>query len=127
MEHRQKIVITEPSELKGVVDTVMREVMQRKDGGGATVLALHGELGAGKTTFTQTLARTLGVTDAVTSPTFVIMKLYELQHQSFETLIHIDAYRIEHSDEMRVLGFALSGLKTLLSYYQNILSISDFL
>jgi len=43
---------------------------------GATVLALSGELGAGKTTFTQGIARGLGVTEQVTSPTFVIQKTY---------------------------------------------------
>ncbi len=72
---------------------------------GAAVLALHGDLGAGKTTFTQTLAKSLGVTESITSPTFVIMKGYELLEQNWDTLIHIDAYRIEDIDEMRPLGF----------------------
>ncbi|OIP76637.1 MAG: tRNA (adenosine(37)-N6)-threonylcarbamoyltransferase complex ATPase subunit type 1 TsaE [Parcubacteria group bacterium CG2_30_44_11] len=72
----------------------------------AVVLALKGDLGSGKTTFTQTLARALGVTEPVTSPTFVIMKGYELEGQIFDTLIHIDAYRLETSVEMTVLGFA---------------------
>lgn len=73
---------------------------------GATVLALHGDLGAGKTTFVQTLARSLGVTETVTSPTFVIMKQYGTNSAQFTTLIHIDAYRIETDDEMRPLRFA---------------------
>jgi len=78
---------------------------------GAVVVALSGDLGAGKTTFTQALARTLGVVEDVTSPTFVIMKGYELpagekMARPFSHLIHIDAYRIEDIDEMRVLGFA---------------------
>ena len=71
----------------------------------ATVVALHGDLGAGKTTLVQAIARTLGIVETVTSPTFVVMKQYETEHADFSTLIHIDAYRIETDDEMRPLGF----------------------
>lgn len=71
----------------------------------ACVLALHGDLGAGKTTFVQTLARYLGVDDTVTSPTFVIMKSYHTTHELFTQLVHIDAYRIDDIDEMRPLRF----------------------
>ena len=71
----------------------------------ATVLALSGDLGAGKTTLVQLLARVLGVTDTVTSPTFVVMKQYETTNDAFAELVHIDAYRIEDVDEMRPLGF----------------------
>ncbi len=55
------------------------------------VLGLEGDLGAGKTTFTQFFGRALGVVDAINSPTFTIMKHYEGKHQ----LTHIDAYRLE--------------------------------
>lgn len=57
---------------------------------GMTIL-LIGDLGAGKTTFTQGLAKGLGVTSKVNSPTFVIMKEYEGRIP----LVHIDAYRLE--------------------------------
>ena len=70
-----------------------------------TVLALHGDLGAGKTTFVQTIARELGITETVTSPTFVIMKKYTLLDQSFRALIHIDAYRLKDSHELEILGW----------------------
>lgn len=56
------------------------------------VLTLSGELGAGKTTFTQGVARGLGVTRNVTSPTFTLMKNY----QGRLPLNHIDAYRLEN-------------------------------
>lgn len=72
----------------------------------ATVLALHGDLGAGKTTFVQHLANLLGVTEPVTSPTFVIMKKYETTNDRFQNLVHIDAYRLETVDELEVLMFA---------------------
>lgn len=100
----EKMVITEVSELEPVAEKVL-ELAEVRSSESAVVCALHGDLGAGKTTFTQTLARTLEVTEVVTSPTFVIMKGYELTKQSFEKLVHIDAYRIEEIDEMRVLGF----------------------
>lgn len=95
--------ITEMEDLTRVVEEVVANA--NKDKPTATVLALHGDLGAGKTTFTQILARTLGVTEVVTSPTFVIMKIYNTNDDRFKTLVHIDAYRLENVDELRVLGF----------------------
>lgn len=72
---------------------------------GATVVGLYGNLGAGKTAFTQAVARVLGVEEKVASPTFVIEKIYELSGKNFTHLIHIDAYRIEESSELTLLGF----------------------
>lgn len=72
----------------------------------ACVVGLYGNLGAGKTSFTQGVAQALGINETVTSPTFVIEKIYELENQKFTRLIHIDAYRIEKSEEMLHLGFA---------------------
>ncbi|MFA5888881.1 MAG: tRNA (adenosine(37)-N6)-threonylcarbamoyltransferase complex ATPase subunit type 1 TsaE [Candidatus Paceibacterota bacterium] len=71
----------------------------------ATVVGLYGNLGAGKTTFTQCIAKAFGVIDTVTSPTFVLEKIYELTDQKFTHLIHIDAYRIEKSSELLHLGW----------------------
>lgn len=71
----------------------------------ATVIGLSGDLGAGKTSFTQGVAKALGIKDTVTSPTFIIEKIYELEDQRFKHLIHIDAYRLEEARELEVLGF----------------------
>lgn len=71
----------------------------------ATVVALSGELGAGKTTFVQTVARALGVTETVASPTFVIQKSYPLSGQKWKRLIHIDAYRLKGPEELEHLGW----------------------
>jgi tRNA threonylcarbamoyladenosine biosynthesis protein TsaE len=60
-----------------------------------TVLALHGDLGTGKTTFIGGLAAGLGITRPVTSPTYNIYNLYRGQRQ----LIHLDAYRLEQAGE----------------------------
>jgi tRNA threonylcarbamoyladenosine biosynthesis protein TsaE len=72
---------------------------------GATVIALVGELGAGKTTLVQAISRMLGVTETVVSPTFTIAKFYETNDLKWQKLIHIDAYRIEDQDELEPLGF----------------------
>ncbi len=72
---------------------------------GATVVTLSGELGAGKTTFVQTLAHAFGVAGQVTSPTFVIEKAYALTGQAFARLVHIDAYRLEDAPQLEVLGW----------------------
>lgn len=72
----------------------------------ATLVTLSGELGAGKTAFTQAVAKAYGVSDSVTSPTFVLEKVYALPEGSgFTTLIHIDAYRLEGAEELNVLGW----------------------
>jgi len=75
----------------------------------ATVLALQGELGAGKTTFTKSLARILGITESVTSPTFVIQKIFAITEafskNIFAQLIHIDSYRLDLSAELAHLGW----------------------
>jgi tRNA threonylcarbamoyladenosine biosynthesis protein TsaE len=100
------LVLKEEKELMEVGETLLLEARKHTPPGTATVLALRGDLGAGKTALTKALARTLGVVETVTSPTFVIMKMYPLPvHEHFDTLVHIDAYRIEDVDELRVIQF----------------------
>lgn len=70
------------------------------------IMALSGELGAGKTTFTQELGKMLGVAEYITSPTFTIMKQYDIEHRQFDQLVHIDAYRIEDESEVGPLKLA---------------------
>ena len=65
------------------------------------VVALIGDLGAGKTTLTQAIARGLGVTAPVTSPTFTLIHEYAGRI----ALFHFDAYRLERPGEMADLGF----------------------
>lgn len=86
----------------------------------ATVLALQGELGSGKTTFTKNLAKILGITESVTSPTFVIQKTFSINKENLLTenlsaeklnlfytqLIHIDSYRLDLSQELAHLGWS---------------------
>jgi tRNA threonylcarbamoyladenosine biosynthesis protein TsaE len=65
-----------------------------------TALALHGNLGVGKTTFVQGLARGFGVSEPVTSPTF---NLYTVHRSPQRLLVHLDAYRIENPRQIEDL------------------------
>jgi tRNA threonylcarbamoyladenosine biosynthesis protein TsaE len=67
------------------------------------LLLLSGDLGAGKTAFTQGFARGLGVTDRVVSPTFTIARHYE---GTKLRLHHLDVYRLDHLQEAIDLGLA---------------------
>lgn len=67
---------------------------------GNEIILLNGELGVGKTTFTKSLAKALGVTDIVTSPTFAFMREYYGKYK----ISHYDMYRAENQDELFELG-----------------------
>jgi len=71
----------------------------------AQVVALKGELGSGKTTFVQGVAKGLGVRERVLSPTFVILKFYKLQTKNYKLLYHIDCYRIKNKRDLLALGW----------------------
>lgn len=72
---------------------------------GGEVLLLSGPLGAGKTTFTQALARALGVTATVHSPSYTIVGEYHVSgHPLVKKLIHVDLYRLEDPTSPRFRG-----------------------
>jgi tRNA threonylcarbamoyladenosine biosynthesis protein TsaE len=101
--------ITNENELGGVAIIILGKLAIIASQGKTPVLAISGDLGAGKTTFMQQFAKELHIEEIVTSPTYVIMKRYEVPEDSveiFKTLTHLDVYRIESIDEMRVLRFA---------------------
>lgn len=98
------------SDIPDIAREIIEIIVERHNKDGATFVALQGDLGAGKTTLTQAMARVLGITENVISPTYVIIKKYPLplvtDHSSlFTNLIHIDAYRIEDPDELTRLGW----------------------
>lgn len=76
------------------------------DGAVAKVVCLWGDLGSGKTTFSQGVAKALGVKEIVNSPTFVVMKEYPLEMKNREAnLYHIDCYRMRSIEEVLDLGW----------------------
>jgi len=99
--------ITEnPAQNQAVIRQLFKK-RQDKKRSGALILALEGELGSGKTTFTQMLARELGVKEKVLSPTFVIMKKYGVPENrlGLKNFYHLDCYRLDDSKEILALGF----------------------
>jgi tRNA threonylcarbamoyladenosine biosynthesis protein TsaE len=73
----------------------------------ALTIGLSGDLGSGKTTFVQSVAKFFGIKNHVTSPTFVLQKKYPIdsKESDFKNLIHIDAYRLENSQDLLSLGW----------------------
>lgn len=77
------------------LDTVAAQLLQAH--GHQKVWALEGGMGAGKTTLAHAICKALGVTDAVSSPTFPVINQY--QTAAGETVYHIDLYRLKDEDE----------------------------
>ena len=85
-----------------VVDVLLSK--NKEDNSKAKIILLEGDLGAGKTTFTKFLAKSLGIDETnVHSPTFILKKTYDTIHSVFTKLVHIDAYRFTHPSEASVL------------------------
>ena len=94
---------------KELATELLKKPPKRK---GAFVVGLEGELGAGKTSFAQGFAKGLGVKEKVLSPTFLIMRKYQIpkslpvrQAGKFQNLYHVDCYRIQNSKELLALGW----------------------
>lgn len=81
---------------------------------GGEILALVGELGAGKTTFVQGLAQGLGIKRRVISPTFILMRRYPLRFKNKDLRIknfyHVDLYRLEGNMEREIQNLGLSEI-----------------
>lgn len=89
-----------------------RSLLAGSKGEAFNTVALYGDLGSGKTTFVQGLAKGLGIKQRIISPTFVIVRSYKLEVMSF---YHIDLYRTENEKDIDGLG-----LEEILSNPQNI-------
>ena len=97
-------------ELRAVADGFLKTIVEKPLKETATVVGLSGDLGAGKTAFVKCAASILGITELVTSPTFILEKVYIIPRGSvvgerFTKLIHIDAYRLEGGKEMSALDW----------------------
>lgn len=65
---------------------------------GGEIICLEGELGSGKTTFSQGILEGLGAEKPYTSPTFLVMKKYDIENNNIKNVYHIDTYRVEEGD-----------------------------
>ncbi len=90
-----------PKKTKEIAGRLAVKLLVKHDIKHSIVVALEGELGAGKTQFTKGFAKALGVKQSVTSPTFVLMKPYKIKRG---TLYHIDAYRLKDHRDLITLG-----------------------
>ncbi|MCI0420691.1 MAG: tRNA (adenosine(37)-N6)-threonylcarbamoyltransferase complex ATPase subunit type 1 TsaE [Acidobacteria bacterium] len=98
-----KTVSKSPAETKSIAARLARQTVKKGAGTGARVIALEGELGAGKTTFVQGFVRALGIREKVKSPTFLLIKSYKLKAKNFSFLYHIDCYRVNNWKELAPL------------------------
>lgn len=86
-------------------EKVAEELLETLPGKSAVVLGLKGNLGGGKTTFLQGFAKGLGIKEKVLSPTFVILKRFQVPGFRFTDFYHIDCYRIKNEKDILELGF----------------------
>ncbi len=98
MENSEKLIITKNAQ---ETQDLGEEIGKGLKGG--EVLALYGELGSGKTTFVQGLARGMGVRGRILSPTFTLVRSHKISHKSMR-LYHMDFYRIDSVHEAEALG-----------------------
>ncbi len=88
-------------ETQKIAADLARKIIKTKKG---AVIALEGELGAGKTTFIQGFAKALGIKEKIKSPTFVLMKKYKVSHGIF-SLYHLDCYRVDNPKDLKIPEF----------------------
>ncbi|MBU1117640.1 threonylcarbamoyl-AMP synthase [Patescibacteria group bacterium] len=79
------------------------------------VFSLSGDLGCGKTVFSRSIGKKLGVTQKITSPTFVIYNQYSLDHPSFKYFYHFDLYRLNSEFEFKEIDFFSHFAKNTIS------------
>ena len=120
------------TQTKKLAEKIAKQIIKKGPEGQAFVIGLKGDLGGGKTTFVQGFAKGLGIKEKILSPTFVIMKKYEvrstkkrrkktseLQTSDFRLyLYHFDCYRIKNPKEILGLGF-----KEIISNPENIVVV----
>jgi tRNA threonylcarbamoyladenosine biosynthesis protein TsaE len=87
-------------ETQKIAKNIAQDILKNKK---SNVILLEGELGGGKTTFSQGFLSSLGVKKPVTSPTFVIMKNYVIPNSDYK-VYHLDLYRLNQEWEVLDLG-----------------------
>ena len=120
-----KFITKNPKETRDLAKKLIHDFLEaEKNRKQALIISLEGDLGAGKTTFTQGLAKELGVHDWIKSPTNIIMREHKLsskfkvQSSNLESFYHIDCYRLQEPEHMLEMGF-----KDIISDPENIVLI----
>lgn len=109
-----------PSQTRKIGEELAKKWRKDKMKKTSLIIALKGDLGTGKTTFLQGFAKGLVLKEKILSPTFLIMRKFDLKPQisNFEYFYHFDCYRIKKAKEILNLGF-----KKIISFPQNIVAI----
>ena len=117
-----KYITNSPFQTKEIGKILTKEILKTKAWKTAVILGLEGDLGGGKTTFLQGLAKELGIKEKILSPTFIIMRRFKIPicqtNDRFKNLYHIDCYRILKPKDILDLDF-----KEIISQPQNIVAI----
>ncbi len=116
-------VTKNPKETEKLAGFLLAKFLKNKSGKAPIVIALEGELGAGKTTFTKGLAKALGVKKKIKSPTFTLIKSYKIPTTYYKLLTtsflyHIDCYRLRNYKDLLSLG-----IEEIISSPENIVLI----
>lgn len=103
---KSKKNITSSAKETRKIGEILAEEIIKTEKKQALIIGMEGELGSGKTTFIQGLAKGLGIKEKITSPTFVILKKYKISSRIIKNafFFHIDCYRIKSKDLLE-LGF----------------------
>ena len=91
------ITLRKPAEAEAIAKLILQSHADRR------VFALHGRLGAGKTTLIKGFCKALGVVDQTSSPSFALVNEYRTS--SGDTVYHFDLYRLKHASELDAIGF----------------------
>lgn len=113
-----EIFTNSPSQTRKIGKILAKEILETPLRKKAIVLGLGGDLGGGKTTFLQGFAKGLGIKEKILSPTFVIMKKFQILNSKFKNFYHFDCYRISKTKEILNLGF-----KEIIFNPQNIVAV----
>lgn len=99
-----KITTESPNQTQKIAELLVKTLMEENKN--PHIFALQGNLGAGKTTFIQGVAKALKIKQKILSPTFVVMKDFRLpKNNNFSKFYHIDCYRLDDPSEIITLGF----------------------
>ena len=99
----RSIITEEAKKTEKIAAELAGKFIQRRSKA-ALILALEGELGAGKTTFIKGFSKALGVREKILSPTFVLIHMHKIQKSKFKKLYHVDAYRLKSGKDLLKLG-----------------------
>ncbi len=90
------------ADTQAIAAKLAEKIMASMPNAAATIIALRGDLGAGKTTFTQGFARALGIVQQPKSPTFMLAKQYAIPETPY-SLWHLDCYRLQSHNDLATL------------------------